>query len=65
MLPEDEVSIHRTDCINVINIPEDDRARLIDAEWDVEEGKQTGYIQQKLRYMQITELVSWLTYLRY
>lgn len=27
------VSIHRTDCINVINLPELDRARLIDAEW--------------------------------
>lgn len=27
------VSIHRTDCINVINLPEEDRARLIDAEW--------------------------------
>lgn len=31
------VSIHRTDCINIINLPEDDRARLIDAEWDVTE----------------------------
>lgn len=27
------VSIHRTDCINVMNLPEEDRARLIDAEW--------------------------------
>lgn len=27
------VSIHRTDCINVINLPEIERARLIDAEW--------------------------------
>ncbi|HEX3022581.1 MAG TPA: bifunctional (p)ppGpp synthetase/guanosine-3',5'-bis(diphosphate) 3'-pyrophosphohydrolase, partial [Lachnospiraceae bacterium] len=27
------VSIHRTDCINVINLPEEDRVRLIDAEW--------------------------------
>ncbi|MDD3660378.1 MAG: bifunctional (p)ppGpp synthetase/guanosine-3',5'-bis(diphosphate) 3'-pyrophosphohydrolase [Lachnospiraceae bacterium] len=27
------VSVHRTDCINVINLPEIDRARLIDAEW--------------------------------
>ena len=31
------VSIHRTDCINVINLPEDERERLIDAEWQVEE----------------------------
>lgn len=27
------VTIHRTDCINVINLPELDRVRLIDAEW--------------------------------
>ena len=27
------VSIHRTDCINVLNLPEFDRARLIDADW--------------------------------
>ena len=27
------VSIHRTDCVNVINLPEFDRARLIDADW--------------------------------
>ena len=28
------VSIHRTDCINIIQLPEFDRARLIDAEWE-------------------------------
>ncbi|MGN0155855.1 MAG: RelA/SpoT family protein, partial [Lachnospiraceae bacterium] len=27
------VSIHRTDCINILNLPEFDRARLIDADW--------------------------------
>lgn len=27
------VSIHRTDCINVMNLSEEDRKRLIDAEW--------------------------------
>lgn len=27
------VSIHRTDCVNVINLPNEDRVRLIDAEW--------------------------------
>lgn len=31
------VSIHRTDCINVINLPENERARLIDAEWQQSE----------------------------
>ena len=28
------VSIHRTDCINIINLDEIERHRLIDAEWD-------------------------------
>ncbi len=27
------ISIHRTDCINIINLPEEERIRLIDAEW--------------------------------
>ncbi len=27
------ISIHRTDCVNIINLPEIDRTRLIDAEW--------------------------------
>ena len=27
------VSIHRTDCINIINLPESERVRIIDAEW--------------------------------
>ena len=27
------ISIHRTDCINLMNLPELDRHRLIDAEW--------------------------------
>lgn len=28
------VSIHRTDCVNILSLPEDERARLIDAEWE-------------------------------
>ena len=27
------VSIHRVDCVNVINLPEEDKARLIEAQW--------------------------------
>ena len=27
------ITIHRTDCINVLNLPEIERSRLIDAEW--------------------------------
>ena len=29
------VSIHRTDCVNIINLPEMERERLIDAEWSL------------------------------
>lgn len=28
------VTIHRTDCVNVINFPESERVRLIEAEWE-------------------------------
>lgn len=27
------ISIHRTDCVNIINMPEAERVRMIDAEW--------------------------------
>ncbi len=36
------ISIHRTDCINILNFPESERARLIDAEWE-----QTGHQDEK------------------
>lgn len=36
------VSIHRTDCVNIINLPEDERNRLIDAEWQVPEDGSSG-----------------------
>ena len=36
------VSIHRTDCINIINISESDRARLLDAEWLTSPDEETG-----------------------
>ena len=35
------VSIHRTDCVNMLSLPEDERARLIDAEWE-SEGEEAG-----------------------
>jgi GTP pyrophosphokinase len=38
------VSIHRTDCINMMNLPEEDRVRLINAEWNVSDGKNPGGI---------------------
>ena len=36
------VSIHRTDCINVMNLPEMDRIRLIDADWQQSAGENSG-----------------------
>lgn len=37
------VSIHRTDCINMLSLPEMERGRLIDAEWQPEEGTPGKY----------------------
>ncbi len=34
------VTIHRTDCVNIINLPENERERLIDAEWHNENAKE-------------------------
>ena len=50
------VSIHRTDCINVLNLPEFDRARLIGSN----RGKRkVRNIWQRLLFMQITVTVCW------
>uniref|UniRef100_UPI004038712D RelA/SpoT family protein n=1 Tax=Roseburia inulinivorans TaxID=360807 RepID=UPI004038712D len=42
------VSIHRTDCINIINLSDMERERLIDAEWqhDEESGKSGLYLAE-------------------
>ncbi len=36
------VSIHRTDCVNIIHMPEMERVRLIDAEWQQSAEEMTG-----------------------
>ena len=36
------ISIHRTDCINVLNLPEIERARLIEAEWEQDTSAAAG-----------------------
>ena len=36
------VSIHRTDCVNIVNMSELDRSRLIEAEWEAEDEKEAG-----------------------
>ena len=33
------ISLHRTDCVNIINVSEADRKRLIEAEWRVSDNK--------------------------
>lgn len=37
------ISIHRTDCINVLNLPENERSRLIAAQWHEAEEKNSAY----------------------
>lgn len=36
------ISIHRTDCINIMNLPSDDRIRIIPAEWQEFEDSKLG-----------------------
>ncbi len=38
------ISIHRTDCLNIMNLPEIDRNRLIDAEWQQAEETEGKYL---------------------
>ena len=43
------VTIHRTDCVNVINLSNDERGRLINAEWDTQFAKgdsNTSYLAE-------------------
>ena len=35
------ITIHRTDCINMMNLPEDEKARLIEAEWQSDNAQET------------------------
>ncbi|MDY3774537.1 MAG: bifunctional (p)ppGpp synthetase/guanosine-3',5'-bis(diphosphate) 3'-pyrophosphohydrolase, partial [Eubacterium sp.] len=37
------ISIHRTDCVNMIHLPEDERNRLIEAEWSAQAKKNEDY----------------------
>ena len=36
------VSIHRKDCVNIINLPEEERGRLIEAGWAANNDEGTG-----------------------
>lgn len=48
------VTVHRTDCINIINLPEEERVRLIDAEWqrEAETGNKGLYLAEIIIYGQ-------------
>ena len=38
------VTIHRTDCVNIINITEDDKKRLIDANWNFDKSDKKEFL---------------------
>jgi GTP pyrophosphokinase len=40
------ISIHRTDCVNMISLPIEDRARIIPAEWQEERQLQEKYLAE-------------------
>ena len=40
------ISIHRTDCVNMMNLPEIERARVIDAEWQAPEDATEKYVAE-------------------
>lgn len=43
------ITIHRTDCVNIMNLPESERDRLIDAEWAPEQdGTQSYTVELKI-----------------
>ncbi len=37
------ITVHRTDCVNMINLPVSERTRLIEAEWDVDDAADDTY----------------------
>ncbi len=46
------ISVHRTDCVNVLNLPEFDRVRLIDADWQASDdmAQQEKYVAEIVIY---------------
>ncbi len=40
------ISIHRTDCVNMMNLPEIERVRIIDAEWQAPEDTTGKYVAE-------------------
>ena len=50
------VSLHRTDCVNVINLPVEERARLIDAEWSVPERDKGELYETEIRIFTVNRM---------
>jgi len=40
------VTVHRTDCVNIMNLPEIDRVRLIEADWQRDGTKKENYLAE-------------------
>lgn len=40
------ISIHRTDCVNMMNLPQIERVRIIDAEWQAPEDASEKYVAE-------------------
>ncbi len=40
------ISIHRTDCVNMMNLPEIERVRIIDADWQAPEDTSEKYVAE-------------------
>ena len=43
------MSIHRTDCVNIIHLSESERARLISAEWEQSDDKNNGLYMSEIK----------------
>ena len=43
------MSIHRTDCINILNLSDSERIRLIDAEWEASITQERGQYMSSIR----------------
>ena len=43
------VSIHRTDCVNVINLTEEERSRLLEVEWTIDKDNVSGRFKADIR----------------
>lgn len=58
------ITIHRTDCVNVLNMSEADRSRLIEAEWQPVENKGSEKYMADLQVFANNRTVCWLIFPR-